>query len=232
MQKLLKNVRVLDVKSRKIEFFECMTLENGALKPAKYNEDAHDAQKYIFIPKLVDNFCDLKRAKDRTLPHVLESEKPLRKSYEKVCDFSNFETYSKNPKVFLGEINGQKVLYFEDIANLEERELDELLELSVKEGRLPIIRTADSLYDAGAIDKRFNKSAVKVLDDFGFFDRPCVLLGASEVDKDDLEILSRQDVKVITTISENMFLQKGLLNAVNFRNYGLYVRLRLGRLLS
>ncbi len=232
MQKILKNVRFLNVKTRKIEFLDYANLEDCKLKEAEPCEEACDVQNFLFIPKLVSNFSDIERVKSNALPHVKKSENELIYSFFKNCSCNNFVPWSKDERVLIGNINQQNVMYFENIADFSDEELDLLLRLSIEEFRLPIIKTAYSLYDCGAVDKAFGRSAVKVLDDFGFFDRPCMIVGASEVDKDDLEILANSDVKICLCVNECLYGCLGLANVVNFKNYGLFVMLGIGDFLQ
>lgn len=69
---------------------------------------------------------------------------------------------------------------------------------------------SESLYDVGQCDKEYGMSPVKLLESYGMFDIPCIIVGATHIDKEDIEILSRYGVDVVSTPSSNMMMGYGI----------------------
>lgn len=104
------------------------------------------------------------------------------------------------------------IVLLDDILSLSEKQLGDIA-LYCGKHKLPVlINYGRSLYEMGTIDKTFNLSPARFLEEMGFLDRKCALLGANHLDKDDLEILSQYEAKIVLTPQEDGLLGRSAVN--------------------
>lgn len=121
-------------------------------------------------------------------------------------------------KDFVGE---RIALFVPSLLELEEKELSEISDLAGKM-KLPVfIGFGKSLDEVGLLDQRYKLSPARILEDFGFLDRECYLLGCNFIDKDDLEIIASYGAKVILTPRSDMMLGRGAVNLYSIENKGI-----------
>lgn len=110
--------------------------------------------------------------------------------------------------------NGFKnaILHIKNVLELSENELSEISMYS-GQNKLPVLITyGRTLYEMGTIDKTYNLSPARFLEELGFLDRNCLILGGNYLDKDDLEILSNYDTKLALTPQSDSFKGRGAIN--------------------
>ena len=73
----------------------------------------------------------------------------------------------------------------------------------------------------GQIDKLYGMSPARFLEEEGFLDRECLILGGNYLDKDDLNILSQYDARVVVTPRSDMLLGRGFINLSPLKSQGL-----------
>lgn len=113
------------------------------------------------------------------------------------------------------------IFHIKDILALSEVQLQEVAE---RVGMLKIpcmITFGRTLDEMGQLDKLYGMSPARVLEDMGFLDRECWILGGNHLDKDDLTILSQYDAKVILTPRSDMLLARGFVNLAPLKSQGL-----------
>lgn len=92
------------------------------------------------------------------------------------------------------------------------------------ENKIPVsIKICETLEEAGEIDKKYNKSCVRYVEDLGLLDRNVTLFGCNFLDKDDLEILCTYDCDVVVSNFANLYLARGMPNVVNLISNGITV---------
>lgn len=119
-------------------------------------------------------------------------------------------------------------IYIPDLLDLSEEEIEDVAYAAGKE-KLPVyINFLRTLEEAGSLDKIYNKSPAKVLEEFGYLDRECYVVGCNFLDKDDAQILASCNTKVILTPLEDMMLGQGAINLKMLFEQGLDVSLGSG----
>lgn len=110
--------------------------------------------------------------------------------------------------------NGYKnaILHIKNVLDLSENELAEISMYSGQNKLSVLITYGQSLYEMGTIDKTYNLSPARFLEELGFLDRNCIVKGGNYLDKDDLEILSSYDVKLALTPQSDAMLGRGAVN--------------------
>lgn len=119
-------------------------------------------------------------------------------------------------------------IYIPDLLDLSEEEIEDVVYFAGKE-KFPIyINFLRSLEEAGSLDKIYGKSPAKVLEEFGYLDRECYLVGCNFLDKDDAQILSSYNTKIILTPLADMLLGQGAINLKMLFEQGLDISLGSG----
>lgn len=111
-----------------------------------------------------------------------------------------------------------------DLLLFNERELEKLSLTG-----LPVfIPLYDDLTRTGQIDSQFGMSPAKLIEEMGFLDRDCTIVGGAYADKDDLELLGSYDAKVaVCPISQSM-AGSTFSNIVLMQKHGLKIGLGSG----
>lgn len=112
------------------------------------------------------------------------------------------------------------IIEITDILDLTPQRLSEISDLCAKMKVPILIHFARSLDEVGLINVRYNLSPAKLLEDFGFLDRECILLGCNYLDKDDLELLSTYQVKIVLTPKTDALKARGFVNLLSIENSG------------
>ncbi len=106
-----------------------------------------------------------------------------------------------------------------DVENLVDYNESSLLEISDFCGRLRIpiiINLGQNLEDVGKLVNRYGKSPGRVLEDFGFLDRECLVYGMNFIDKDDQTLLKDYNALLIFSPRSDGEEGKGFINLYNF----------------
>lgn len=119
-------------------------------------------------------------------------------------------------------------IYIPQLLDLSEEEIENIVYLAGKEKITIYINFLRSLEEAGSLDKIYGKSPAKVLEEFGCLDRECYLVGCNFLDKDDAQILSSYNTKIILTPLEDMLLGQGFVNLKMLFEQGLKINLGSG----
>lgn len=94
---------------------------------------------------------------------------------------------------------------------------------------LPVfIPLYDDLVETGQIDSEFGMSPAKLVEEMGFLDRDCTLIGGTYADKDDLELLGSYGAKIAVCPIWQSQSGKALTNVVLMKKYGLKIGLGSG----
>lgn len=113
------------------------------------------------------------------------------------------------------------IFHIKDVLALSESQLQEYsMELGLKK-KPCMITFGRSLYDMGQIDKTYNMSPVTFLEDMGFLDRECFILGGNFLDKDDLSLLSQYDATLILSPRSDMLAGRGFVNLAPLKSQNL-----------
>lgn len=133
------------------------------------------------------------------------------------------DDYKKNVTKKLTKQGFDLAIYI-DLLSFNERELEKL-SLTCLPVFIPLY---DDLTRTGQIDSQFGMSPAKLIEEMGFLDRDCTIVGGTYADKDDLELLGSYGAKI--AVCPVWQSQKGaaLTNIVLMQKYGLKIGLGNG----
>ncbi len=121
-------------------------------------------------------------------------------------------------------VGGRVAMEVKSLLDEDEKTLSAISDLSGKM-KLPVfIGFGRTLEEVGRISQKYNLSPARVLEDFGFLDRKCYLLGCNFIDKDDFDIIYSYGGKVILTPRCDMMLGRGAVNLYSLENKGISFR--------
>lgn len=95
------------------------------------------------------------------------------------------------------------IAVYVDILECDENKLEELSMLNLP----TVIPLFENLQRTGEISAQYDTSPAKLMEDMGFLDRDCTILGGSYADKDDLDILGSYGAKMV--LCPRMFARYG-----------------------
>jgi len=126
----------------------------------------------------------------------------------------------------LEDLDGKEaciIIHIQSVLDYSENELQDISMLSGQKKVPVLIDYGRSLNEMGSIDKTYGISPIRVLEDMGFLDRECTLLGGNYLDKDDLAILSMYGTKLCLTPQSDMLKGRGFVNLAMIKNSGIEV---------
>ncbi len=138
----------------------------------------------------------------------------------KECYLDKLET-----KDFIG---GKIIIEIPSLIDLKEARLCEISDLSAKLDFPLLIHFGKSLEEVGLISTKYNHSPAEFIEELGFLDRKCMLLGCNYIDKDDLEKISAYDGQVLLSPQSDCIEAKGFVNLLTIQNQGLKYSLASG----
>lgn len=143
-----------------------------------------------------------------------------------------FEEFGLEGKVILDQnglssirtkdfVGGRVVAYIDSLLDEDEKSLSEISDLCGKMKIPVIIGFGRTLEEVGSLSSRYKLSPARVLEDFGFLDRQCSLLGCNFIDKDDLDIIASYGGEIILTPRSDMMMGRGAVNLYSIENKGI-----------
>ena len=155
----------------------------------------------------------------------------------------NFNEMNKAAKDHFSALMGMKdilsgvVNYFnevgdillENVSALEEKDLSEISNLAAKKNKRIWLKIGQDLNELGAVDKKFGKGVVQVLEDFGILDRSWVLVGGNCLEKDDLRLLRQYGDKVVLCPLEDGQVGRRATNLKTLLDLAFSVRIGSGK---
>ena len=208
--KLFKNACILNIHDETAKIADILT-ENGKIKQIDKNIQCDcekvDLKGNYAIPAFINSFCD---------------------SYEAVKTSYNLEIDEKLAQQLIviknllagAVVINDKPTTLDNIEYKSDKELEKLSADVAKSRAKLFMKVGQSLDELGAIDKIYGKTLSEVLEDFGFLDRDCVLVGGNCLEKDELQLLKRYDAKIVLTPNEDARLAKRAPNVLAMKNIG------------
>lgn len=125
-----------------------------------------------------------------------------------------FEEFDQKSMEKLIRENSNFILALDSVLKNTEQNFDEIIKLSKLNNKPVLINGSESLLDAGNVETEFNKTSPQLLEEYGFLDVENVLLNSNVLDKEDYEILSGYNSKLIFSPSLNL--------SFGFKNANIY----------
>lgn len=101
-------------------------------------------------------------------------------------------------------------MFVNNMYNLTEKDFANYLKLC-KKYNLPFTTIASqTLQEVGECVTEYNATPVELLESYGMFDIPCIIIGGTYIDKEEMQILNNYNVSVITTPNSDLMLGYGI----------------------
>lgn len=230
MARLYKNARIVDIKNEKV-FDGDILVENGKIKSLSKQKtfagDVVDLHGDFVLPPFVNAFMDSVEAGKENffVGDKIQMDSNKQKALSQLLLQKNLRAGA----VFFNDIAKTRLSVVEKIEEKSEKELSALSMKIAKEKTRPYVFLGQDLLSLGSIDKQFGKSAVFVLEDFGFLDRNPVIVGGNCLEKDDLQTLKEYDCDFVVLPFEDGRLGRRQTNIVSLLKKGFQVSVGSGR---
>lgn len=229
MQVLFKNCNIINLEDSTVTLSDIL-VENGHIKAVEEvgrmfldKENEVDIQGNFVMQPFYNAYCNSKSAveenyglefiSDTNLDAILLQSKNVLSGVAFLNDISN--KTSEN-------------CYLEKIDLLTDKDLDDVcMNVSQKKQKL-FIKVGQTLDELGSIDKNFNKSVSRVLEDFGLLDKNPIIIGGNCLEKDELQLLSEFDCKFVITPFEDGKNGRRPTNLITLKTLGFEVGIGSG----
>ncbi len=104
------------------------------------------------------------------------------------------------------------------VLEMSDGALSNLSDLSAKMKVPLLFHLGRTLEEVGLISVRYHQSPSRFLEEFGFLDRECYILGGNYLDKDDFSLLSSYGAKVILTPKSDSLCGREFVNLLTLEN--------------
>ncbi len=124
----------------------------------------------------------------------------------------------------LGDVEGYEnciIIHLKYLPRYGENQLQELSMYSGQKKVPLLIDFGRSLDELGTLDKMYGTSPTHFLEDMGFLDRDCTLLGGNYLDKEDLSLLAMYSARLALTPKSDMLQGRGFTNLAMIKNSGI-----------
>ena len=208
--KLFKNANLVNIEKESASLVDILVDEQGKIfqvgKGLKCNGEVTDLGGDYVLPPFVNGFA--------------QSQKAVQNSYGIQTDEKLTEKLILCKNLLAGAVFlNNNPLILDEIDKKSEAELDNLSENAAKAKSKLFMKVGLDLDELGAIDKHYQKTLAQVLEDFGFLDRDCVLVGGNCLEKDELQTLKDYDAKVVLTPYEDGRLGRRQNNLRMLKNF-------------
>lgn len=104
------------------------------------------------------------------------------------------------------------------LEGLSESQINDIVSFSARFDIPLIVHFGENLFSLGALDKKYKMPPERVLEEFGFLDRKCYLLGCNYLDKDALALFDNYNVEYIFSPLDDGEKGRGFLNFKLYEN--------------
>jgi 5-methylthioadenosine/S-adenosylhomocysteine deaminase len=116
-----------------------------------------------------------------------------------------------------------KVVYAHNMYESSEEDFANYLQ-ACKKYNVPFVTNAsETLFEVGECDNEYGMTPIELLENYGMFDIPCVVAGASQVDKEEMQILSNYGVNIVTVPSKDLITGHGVAPIVAYNKNNINV---------
>ena len=115
-------------------------------------------------------------------------------------------------------VGNNLIVEIKNIEEIAESFLSQIVDLSAKLNLPLLLHFGRDLKSLGKIEQKYHKPPERFIEDFGFLDRKCYLLGCNYLDKDAISLLSNYNVKFIFTPLSDAEQGRGFLNFKLYEN--------------
>lgn len=108
------------------------------------------------------------------------------------------------------------ILYAHSLYSCDESQFAELNKFAKTHNLIKSTHVSETLFEVGNIYNKSGLTPIALLENYGFFDSPCLLAHCVHCDKDDIEIMKNYDITVATNPSSNLILGSGIAPLYSF----------------
>ena len=108
------------------------------------------------------------------------------------------------------------ILYAHSLYSCDESQFAELNKFAKTHNLVKSTHVSETLFEVGNIYNKSGLTPIALLENYGFFDSPCLLAHCVHCDKDDIEIMKNYDITVATNPSSNLILGSGIAPLYSF----------------
>ncbi len=213
--KIFRNGYIVDIESGTAKLADILVGDDGKIKEIgkKLKADCKevDLEENYVMPAFVNSYCNSDLAVSNSF------ECGVGKDLQELARQLVFVKNLLSGAVFLND----KPKTIEKIEDYSESELSKMSENFAKTKERFFAKVGLDLFELGAIDKQYKKSLAEVLEEFGFLDRDCVLVGGNCFEKDELKIFKRYDTPIVLTPNEDGRVGRRMtnINALRFLDF-------------
>lgn len=204
MTKLFKNAKLVDIENGTVVETDIL-VEAGKIKSfgkvKSFDGEVVDLAGGYVLPSFVNSFMDsvgAVKCNFKALEGKLKNEAYLKNAQELFL-VKNLLAGA----CFFNDVNITKVHVIRGLEEMNEKQLSDLSMAIAKSKIRPFLKLGQDLQSLGSVDKMFGKSAVTLLEDFGFLDRKPVVVGGNCLEKDDLEVLANYETDFVVLPNED-----------------------------
>ncbi len=181
-------------------------------KPFQTSEELIDFYEFVLAKNYKSGVKDIFIIND----FLLDLSSFSNKYNLNIKNIINAENIFKVPSSFL--VGKDLIVELKNIEEYSDNFLSEVVSLCAKLDLPILIHFAKDLTSLGKLSSKYNKAPEKVLEDFGFLDRKCYLLGCNYLDKDAIYLFDSYDIEYIFTPLSDAENARGFLNFKLFEN--------------
>lgn len=229
MTKLFKNAKLVDIENGTVVETDIL-VEAGKIKSfgkvKSFDGEVVDLAGGYVLPSFVNSFMDsvgAVKCNFEALEGKLKNEAYLRN----VRDLFLVKNLLAGA-CFFNDVNITKVPVIDGLEEMNEKQLSDLSMAIAKSKIRPFLKLGQDLQSLGSVDKMFGKSAVMLLEDFGFLDRKPVVVGGNCLEKDDLEVLANYETDFVVLPNEDGRVGRRQTNLISLFSKGFNVALGSG----
>lgn len=108
------------------------------------------------------------------------------------------------------------ILYAHSLYSCDESQFAELNKFANSHNLIKSTHVSETLFEVGNIYNRSGLTPIALLENYGFFDSPCLLAHCVHCDKEDIEIMKNYNITVATNPSSNLILGSGIAPLYSF----------------
>ena len=125
-------------------------------------------------------------------------------------EYTNKDIVTKNIEELLKLETILPMIFVKNIYDMTEQDFADCLEICKTYNLVFSACVSQTLYEVGECVNEYNMTPVELLESYGMFDIPCVLIGATHIDKEEMQILNSYNVSVVNTATFDLMMGYGI----------------------
>lgn len=228
---IFKNCALVDIESGKENIVDILVEGDfvkeikpcGSFEDIENKCDVVDVEGNYVLPPFSNCFCDSKRAIAENFGLTTEDELA-----EDVIGMKNVLSGALYVVDLSSKLMEKEKYVLEKVDEMEEKDLEMAQNEIASKNLTQYLKIGQNLMELGTVDKKYGKSLIEVLEDFGFFDRPATIVGGNCLEKDDFMLLQNYACDFVVCPNEDARQARRPTNLVTLKNMGFNVGIGSG----